>query len=80
LLYAIDSESSPERNPGWSKGARIGSLTDGKVTLFIPPHFVANSPAGAMGEGIAVDAEGNVYAAENTVRGLTKYVRRAGSN
>jgi hypothetical protein len=28
-----------------------------------------------MGEGIAVDAAGNVYTAEATVRGVTKYVK-----
>jgi len=29
-----------------------------------------------MGEGIAVDADGNIYAAEATVRGVTKYVKQ----
>jgi hypothetical protein len=28
-----------------------------------------------MGEGIAVDAAGNVYTAEATVRGVTKYIK-----
>jgi hypothetical protein len=28
-----------------------------------------------MGEGIAVHAAGNVYTAEATVRGVTKYVK-----
>ena len=28
-----------------------------------------------MGEGIAVDAAGNVYTAEATVRGVTKYLK-----
>ena len=28
-----------------------------------------------MGEGIAVDAAGNIYTAEATVRGVTKYVK-----
>jgi hypothetical protein len=75
MLYAIDSETSPTNHPGWKKGVRIGSLKDMKVTMFIPPHQTDN-PAGAAGEGIAVDAEGNIYAAENTVRGLTKYVKK----
>jgi hypothetical protein len=34
-----------------------------------------DAPEGAMGEGIAVDAAGNVYTAEATVRGVTKYVK-----
>jgi len=29
-----------------------------------------------MGEGIAVDAAGNIYRAEATVRGVTKYVKQ----
>jgi DNA-binding beta-propeller fold protein YncE len=73
-LYAADSESTPTRNPGWLKGIRIGSLKDGKVTMFVPPHKTV-SPEGAMGEGIAIDAAGNLFTAEATVRGVTKYVR-----
>jgi DNA-binding beta-propeller fold protein YncE len=73
-IYVADSESSPQRHPGWLKGIRIGSLKDGKVTIFVPPHKTASSD-GAMGEGIAIDAAGNLYTAEATVRGVTKYVR-----
>jgi sugar lactone lactonase YvrE len=75
MLYAIDSETSAARHPGWKKGVRIGSVRDGKVAFFIPPHQT-ESPDGAAGEGIAVDADGNVYGAEVTVRGLTKYVKK----
>src|SRR5262249_471118 len=74
-LYAADSESTPKSHPGWLKGIRIGSLKDGKVTIFVPPHKT-DSPDGAMGEGIAIDAAGNVYTAEATVRGVSKYIRR----
>ena len=74
-IYAADSESSPTRHPGWLKGVRIGSLKNGKVTMFIPPHQT-DSPDGAMGEGIAIDAAGNLYTAEATVRGITKYVKQ----
>jgi DNA-binding beta-propeller fold protein YncE len=77
-LYAIDSESNSTNHPGWRKGARIGSARDGKVMFFIPPHMT-NTPEGAAGEGIAVDTAGNVYGAENTVRGLTKYIKRLGT-
>ncbi len=73
-LYSSDAESDEKRNPGWLKGIRIGSLKDGKVTGFIPPH-PTGTPAGAMGEGIAIDAAGNLFTAEATVRGVTKYVR-----
>jgi sugar lactone lactonase YvrE len=75
LLYAIDSESNATNHPGWKKGVRIGSAVDGKVMFFIPGHQT-DRPEGAAGEGVTVDADGNVYAAENTVRGVTKYVRR----
>jgi hypothetical protein len=62
-------------HPGWQRGIRIGSLRDGKVMIFVPPHATANSPDGAMGEGIAIDAAGNIYTAEAQLRGVTKYVK-----
>jgi DNA-binding beta-propeller fold protein YncE len=74
-IYAADSESTLRTHPGWLKGIRIGGLKDGKVTIFVPPHKT-DSPDGAMGEGIAVDAAGNVFTAEATVRGVTKYVKQ----
>ena len=75
MLYTADSESTERVHPGWRKGIRIGSLKDGKVTMFIPPHEAPNSPEGAMGEGIAIDGAGNIYTAEATLRGVTKYVK-----
>jgi sugar lactone lactonase YvrE len=74
-IYASDSESDARRHPGWRKGVRIGSVKDGRVTAFIPGHET-DSPDGAAGEGIALDGAGNLYAAEVTVRGVTKYERR----
>jgi hypothetical protein len=44
--------------------------------MFIPPHMTPNSSDGAMGEGIAIDAAGNVYTAEAQLRGVTKYVKQ----
>ena len=73
VIYTADSESTQTVHPGWQRGIRIGSLKDGKVTMFIPPHMTPNSPDGAMGEGIAIDAAGNVYTAEAQLRGVTKY-------
>ena len=75
VIYTADSESSERTHPGWQRGIRIGSLKDGKVTIFIPPHATPNAPDGAMGEGIAIDAAGNVFTAEAQLRGVTKYVR-----
>jgi len=75
VIYTADSESSERVHPGWQRGIRIGSLKDGKVTMFIPAHITPNSTDGAMGEGIAIDAAGNVYTAEAQPRGVTKYVK-----
>jgi hypothetical protein len=76
VIYTADSESTEKVHPGWQRGIRIGSLKDGKVTTLIPPHMVPNSTDGAMGEGIAIDAAGNIYTAEAQLRGVTKYVRK----
>jgi len=75
VIYTADSESTERVHPGWQRGIRIGSLKDGKVTIFVPAHAVPNSADGAMGEGIAIDAAGNVFTAEAQLRGVTKYVK-----
>ena len=66
---------APATNPGWKKGIRIGSAKDGKVVAFVPGHQTDN-PDGAAGEGIVSDPAGNLYAAENTLRGVTKYAKQ----
>ena len=38
VIYTADSESDAARHPGWQRGIRIGSVKDGKVTVFVPPH------------------------------------------
>jgi len=65
MLYAIDSESSPTSHVGWRNGVRIGHIDHDHVTGFIPP-FERDDRVyqGTAGEGVAVDADGNVYAAE----------------
>ena len=60
-----DSESgSVARNhPGWKRGIRIGSARDGKVLALIPdPNENATGTSAA--EGVAADAQGNIYGAE----------------
>jgi DNA-binding beta-propeller fold protein YncE len=74
VLFATDSESTDAIHPGWSRGIRIGKLSDGQVTMFIPPH-ATGAPEGAMGEGIAIDPSGNLYTAESILLGITKFVR-----
>src|SRR6266446_1380116 len=56
-LYAIDSESSGMRHPGWKTGVRTGATKEDKVLAFIPPHQTENA-WGAAGEGVAVDPDG----------------------
>lgn len=75
MIYTADSESDAQRHPGWQRGVRIGSLKDGKVTMFIPAHET-NAPEGAMGEGMAIDPAGNLYSAEANLRGVTKFVKK----
>lgn len=76
-IYVADSESNSKTNPGWKRGIRVGSAKDGKVTAFIPdtepdPEKVVTSNA----EGVAADAQGNVYGAEVGPRALKRYVKK----
>lgn len=74
-LFVMDADSTAANHPGWKKGIRIGSAKDGALTAFVPGHQTDN-PDGAAGEGIVADPAGNLYAAENTLRGVTKYAKR----
>lgn len=84
VLYAADSESGDERNPEYTRGIYIGSARDGGLSAFIPPHpldperFASRSdvPHGTAGEGITLDADGNIYGAEVVLFGITKYTRQ----
>jgi sugar lactone lactonase YvrE len=77
VLYAVDSESNTRRNPGWRRGVYIGSATDGWVTDFIPdPEPDIDNSGTSGGEGVAVDALGNVYTAEVGPQTVKKWVRR----
>jgi DNA-binding beta-propeller fold protein YncE len=65
MVYAIDSESGPLNHVNWRNGVRIGPLDEDRITAFIPPFEREDRVyQGAAGEGVAVDADGNVYAAE----------------
>jgi sugar lactone lactonase YvrE len=77
MLYVADSESeSVARNhDGWKRGIRIGSVKDGKVLYFIPDP-VDKTTGTSAAEGVAVDAQGNVYGAEVGPRALKKYVKK----
>ena len=80
LIYVADATSNPTSNPGWEQGIRIGDASTGWVTAFIPSRNPPNEPGGA--EGVAADAEGNVYGAETRTakdvrrsQALQKYIR-----
>ena len=79
VLYAVDSESDDNYNPGWVKGLRVGSARTGEVRYFIPAHE-SERPSGmggvgSIGEGVTADAAGNVIVGEvGPVQGLTKFV------
>ncbi len=80
-LYAIDSESDPNYNPGWRKGLRVGSARTGEVHYFVPEHVSERASGmggyGSMGEGVTVDRDGNVYAGEvGPIQGITKFIPR----
>ena len=81
MLYAIDSESDENYNPGgWRKGLRVGSARTGEVMYFIPEHVSTVRPSGmggvgAMGEGVTVDKDGNIYAGDVGIfQGMTRFV------
>lgn len=75
ILYAADSESSAISNPGWRRGIRVGSAITGHVISFIPDPDL--EPGGtSAAEGVAADAEGNIYGAEVGPRQLVRYTRR----
>ena len=82
VLYAIDSESDPNYNPGgWRKGLRVGSAETGEVWYFVPEHMSERSSGmggiGSMGEGVTADRDGNVYAGEvGPIQGMTKFIPR----
>jgi sugar lactone lactonase YvrE len=81
VLYVADSESgsvNPNR-PEWRRGIRVGKLSDGKVTAFIPDPEARNAPefrGTSAAEGVAVDAAGNIYGAEVGPKQVKKYTKK----
>jgi sugar lactone lactonase YvrE len=81
VLYATDSESRNAagygHHPGWPRGIRIGRATDGEMLQLISdpaPDQEHEDTTG--GEGIAVDANGNIYSAQVKEQAVVKYVKR----
>jgi sugar lactone lactonase YvrE len=77
MLYGADSESSETSHPGgWKRGMRVGSAKDLKVMYFIPDPE-KNATGTSAAEGVAVDAQGNIYGAEVGPKAVKKYVKKA---
>ncbi len=76
-IYVADSESGSvaRTRTDWKRGIRIGRLSDGAVTAFIPDP-AENAPSTSAAEGVAVDAAGIVYGAEVGPMALKKYVKK----
>jgi streptogramin lyase len=75
-MVVADSQSNSKQNPGFTRGIRVGSAKDGKVTALIPfvePDAEKNNNAGV--EGVATDGKGNLFGAEVSTQVLKKYVK-----
>jgi sugar lactone lactonase YvrE len=70
VLYAADTQSDEKNNPTYKRGIRVGSAKDGKVTAFIP-----DADPDGTGEGVAADADGNIYGALTARQAVKQYVR-----
>jgi DNA-binding beta-propeller fold protein YncE len=74
MIYVADSESNGVApHPGWKRGIRIGSVKDGKVLYRIPDPLELKTTSAA--EGVAVDAQGNVYGGEVGPRQLVRHAK-----
>jgi DNA-binding beta-propeller fold protein YncE len=73
-LYVADHQSSAKLNPGFRRGIRIGSATDGIVRTMIPGSGPEPDKE-LVPEGVAVDARGNIYGAEVALKTVTRYSR-----
>ena len=79
ILYSADSESNATwgNNPGWKRGIRVGSAIDGWVTALIPdPEPDPDNASTTGAEGVAADAQGNIYGAEVGPQMLRKYIKK----
>jgi hypothetical protein len=86
MIYVADSESESvsQNHNGWKRGIRVGRVKDGKdgkVIAFIPDRETKTRAADnytgtSAAEGVAVDAQGNIYGAEVGPKRLMRYVKK----
>ena len=83
MLCSADSESESVslNHNGWHRGLRCGSLKDGKIAFYIPDpntktRAADNYNGTSAAEGVAVDAQGNIYGAEVGPQDVKKYVKK----
>jgi len=74
-IYVADHTSNAKVNPGFKRGIRIGGAKDGTVKALIP-GLGADPETQSVGEGVAVDALGNVYWAETAGMTIRKFVKK----
>ena len=76
MIYVADSESESvsKNHDGWKRGIRIGRVSDGAVTAFIPDP-VEKTTGTSAAEGVAADVNGNIYGAEVGPKRVNKYVK-----
>ncbi len=76
-IYVADSESQSvsKNHDGWKRGIRVGSARDGSVSAFIPDP-VEKTLGTSAAEGVAADAQGNIFGAEVGPKRLMKYVKK----
>src|SRR5215471_2089138 len=77
IIYVADSESESvaKDHAGWKRGIRVGRVSDGVVTAFIPDPVEKPTTTSAA-EGVAADAQGNIYGAEVGPKRLMRYVKQ----
>jgi sugar lactone lactonase YvrE len=77
IIYVADSESGSvaKDHDGWKRGIRVGRVSDGVVTAFIPDP-VEKATTTSAAEGVVADAQGNIYGAEVGPKRLMRYVKQ----
>jgi DNA-binding beta-propeller fold protein YncE len=76
IIYVADSESGSvaPAHGDWKRGIRVGRVSDGAMTAFIPDPSNQTSGTSAA-EGVAADSMGNIYGAEVGPKRVNKYVK-----